>query len=217
MEYEVIQNIINEPIKNELQCVGLFNSVNDFIKSGEDEKNYHLKLLEGVLKGIPDIIRVFNPDRKILFLNEAGYNFYKKNRDEVKGKRCCEILGRKENCNNCDVEKAIKTKQITRKEKYVPEFNKYMECTCNPVLDDSGQLIFVVEQLKDITEKKILVNTLKESEERYRKIVDLSPEAIIITIDDKIVLANNQACKLVGADYSKIIGESIYKYISNNL
>ena len=105
---------------------------------------------------------------------------------------------------------------MIRTEKYVPEFNKFMECTCNPVLDDSGEVIFVVEQLRDITEKKILVNTIKESEERYRKIVNLSPEAIIIIVDNKIVLANNQACKLVGADYSKVIGESIYKYIPDD-
>lgn len=41
--------------------------------------------------------------------------------------------------------------------------------------------------------------TLKESEERYRLLVELSPEAIIVQSDDKIVYANPAAANLFGA------------------
>ena len=41
--------------------------------------------------------------------------------------------------------------------------------------------------------------TLKESEERYRLLVELSPEAIIVQSDDKIVYANHAAANLFGA------------------
>lgn len=41
--------------------------------------------------------------------------------------------------------------------------------------------------------------TLKESEERYRLIVELSPEAIVVQIDDRIVYANPAAANLFGA------------------
>ncbi|EET84227.1 putative PAS/PAC sensor protein, partial [Clostridium carboxidivorans P7] len=130
------------------------NSTTHFNKCETSNVNYTLELLEGVLKGIPDIIRVFNSDNTILFFNEAGYKFYNKTRGEVRGKKCFETLNRKKNCESCDVEKAIRTKQMIIIEKYVPEFNRFMECTYNPVLDDSGEIIFVVEQLKDITRKK---------------------------------------------------------------
>jgi sigma-B regulation protein RsbU (phosphoserine phosphatase) len=201
--------------KSELQLERLLDSTKYFTKFEVNMKNCTLDLLEGVLRGIPDIIKVFDSDNTILFFNEAGYNFYKKTRDEVRGKKCCEILNSKDSCENCDVEKVFKTKQMIKIEKYIPEFNRFMDCTYNPVLDNSGEIIFVVEQLKDVTEKKILANTIKESEERYRKIVNLSPEAIIIVVDNRIVLANHQACKLVGIEYSEVIGESIYKYIEN--
>ncbi|WPC43154.1 PAS domain S-box protein [Clostridium sp. JS66] len=201
--------------KSELNLESFINSTTRFNKYETSNVDYTLELLEGVLKGIPDIIRVFGSDNTILFFNEAGYKFYNKTRGEVRGKKCFETLNRKKNCESCDVEKAIRTKQMIIIEKYVPEFNRFMECTYNPVLDDSGEIIFVVEQLKDITEKRIMANTVKESEERYRKIVNLSPEAIAIVVDNRIVLTNHQACKLVGTDYSKIIGESIYKYIES--
>ncbi len=164
--------------------------------------------LERVLKGISDIIGVYKPDNTILFYNEAGYNFFKKSHKQVKGKKCYEMLNRNEKCPNCLCEKAIKTKQITQGEKYIPEINKYMEYRYNPVLDDSGKVIFIVEQLRDITDKKSLEDILKESEERYRQIVDISPDAIIITVDGEIVLANKEALKY----QNNIIGKSAYKY-----
>ncbi|NMM64753.1 PAS domain S-box protein [Clostridium sp. P21] len=201
--------------ESELSLGGLINGEKYFTECEVSRNKYTLELLEGVLRGIPDIIRVFSSDNTILFFNEAGYKFYNKTRDEVRGKKCFETLNRKRNCESCDVQNTIRTKQMIRIEKYVPEFNRFMECTYNPVLDDSGEIIFVVEQLKDITEKKIMANTVKESEERYRKIVNLSPEAIVIVVDNRIVLTNHQACKLVGTDYSKIIGESIYKYLGS--
>ncbi len=164
--------------------------------------------LESVLKGITDIIGVYKPDNTIIFYNKAGYDFFKKTYDEVKGKKCYEMFNRKERCPDCLCKEAIKTKQIVQVEKYIPEINKYMECRYNPVLNDLGEVIFVVEQLRDITEKKSLENILKESEERYRRIIDLSPEAIIITVDGEIVLANRQAQRY----YPNPIGESVYKY-----
>ena len=44
--------------------------------------------------------------------------------------------------------------------------------------------------------------TLKESEERYRLLVELSPEAIVVQSDDRIVYANPAAANLFGAAVS---------------
>lgn len=178
-----------------------------------NDKIYNLNGLKSVLKGITDVVGVFDLNKRILFSNDAGYNFYKKTQDEIIGKTCFEVLNKKETCKDCGIEQAIKTKQMVKLKKYVPELDKFMECTYNPVLNNLNEVIFVVAHLKNITQMKILVNTLKESEERYRNIVDLSPEAIVITVDSKIVLANHQCCRLLGINYSKVIGENIYKYI----
>ncbi|MFT5874201.1 MAG: sigma-B regulation protein RsbU (phosphoserine phosphatase) [Clostridium sp.] len=172
----------------------------------------YLKFLEEVLKGIPDVIVVYKPDKTIMFLNETGYEFYKTTPSEVNGKKCLMFLRQKTQCTNCILDDAIKDKKITRKEIYITATNQYMDCCCNPVLDNQGDLILVVEQLRDITERKLLDNVLKESEEGYRQIVDLSPDAIIIMIDNKIVLTNEQALKLSGLNFSNIIGECVFKF-----
>jgi PAS domain-containing protein len=40
----------------------------------------------------------------------------------------------------------------------------------------------------------MLDNITKDSRERYKQIIDNSPDAVIIIVDNKIALANNEAC-----------------------
>lgn len=178
-----------------------------------DKKSpYYSMLLEDILKGIPDIIKVYRPDYSILFFNQAGYDFYNKTPSEVVNKKCYQILDRTEKCTDCAFEKAITTKLMISIEKYIPERNTYMDTCFNPILNEAGDVIFVVERLRDITDKKILSNIMKKNEEMYRDIINASPDSIIITQDYKIVLSNTEACDLINTDYKNLNGESIYKF-----
>lgn len=173
------------------------------------------KELNGILNGIPDVIKVYNTDYTISFFNEAGYNFYNKTSKEVKGKMCYEILDRKDKCIDCSFEKVIETKKMITQERYIPELNKFMDVCYNPVLDEDGEILFIVERLRDITEKKILDKILKDSKERYKQILENFHDPIVIIVDNKIVLANHESCNLIGLDYSDIIDSNVYKYFQD--
>lgn len=169
--------------------------------------------IKGILKGITDIIKVYNPDYTISFFNEAACKFYNKTPEEVIGKRCYEILARKERCKDCPFEMVAQTKQMVETERYIPEMNRFMDVCFNPILDEAGEIVLIVERLRDITEKKVNDNLRKEIEENYRQIVDSALYAKIIIQDNKIVLANNEARELIGVKFKELIGESIFKYI----
>ena len=170
------------------------------------------KEVAGILNGIPDVIKVYNPDYTIAFFNEAGYSFYNKTPQEIKDKLCYEILDRKEKCLDCSFEEVVETKQMLNRERYIPELNKFMDVCYNPVLDEDGNILFIVERLRDITEKKFLDKILQDSKEKYKQILNNSPDAIVIIVDNKIVLANYEACNLIGSDYSEIIDSNVYKH-----
>lgn len=176
-------------------------------------KNKRLeKQISGILKGVPDVIKVFKADHTIICFNDAGYSFYNKTPKEINGKKCYEVLSREEKCTDCSFEKVIRTKQMVVTERYIPELNKFMDVCCNPVLDENGEILFVVERLRDITEKKILDKLLKDGKERYKQILNNSPDAIVIIVDNIIVLANNQACNLTNLDYNELVGSNVYKH-----
>lgn len=120
------------------------------------------------------------------------------------------MLFRKERCPDCPVDNAIDLKRVVRKERFIPELGKYVDCSCNPVLDESGEVLFVVEQLRDISDKKRLEALLKESAGNYRKIVNLSPDPMVVIVDGIIVLTNKQAFKY----FDKPIGERINRFIA---
>jgi len=68
--------------------------------------------------------------------------------------------------------------------------------------------------IRDITERKEAQKALIESEEKYRLIVDYSPDAIIIHIMGKIVFANAAAIKLIGAEYpEQIINKNAIDFV----
>jgi PAS domain S-box-containing protein len=125
---------------------------------------------------------------------------------------CYEVLNRKEKCLDCPFEEVVENKQMISRERYIPELNTFMDVCYNPVLDDDGNILFIVERLRDITEKKFLDKILKDSKEKYKQILNNSPDAILIIVDNKIVLANYEACNLLRADYSQIIDSNVYKH-----
>ena len=77
---------------------------------------------------------------------------------------------------------------------------------------EAGEFLTVF--VRDITERKKLVEALKESEEHYHRLVELSPYAIDVHSEGKIIYVNPAGVKLLGAkNAAEIIGKPVLNFV----
>jgi len=82
------------------------------------------------------------------------------------------------------------------------------------VRNKSDQPLFWQGIMLDITERKQTEVALENSEARYRRLFDLSPDAIVVHGDGKILLANTAATALMGASrMDEIINTPFLKFV----
>ena len=84
----------------------------------------------------------------------------------------------------------------------------HLNVSATPVRDQHGAIIAAVATFFDITARKQAQAALRQSEERYRSLVELSPDAIVVQAKGKIVFVNPAAVKLFGATVrSDLVGQ----------
>jgi PAS domain S-box-containing protein len=88
--------------------------------------------------------------------------------------------------------------------------------TISPVRDGAGGIVGASKVARDITERKQIEKALRESEERFRAIVNTTPECVkLVAYDGKLLHMNPPGLAMVGADCSEqVVGKNVYDLIA---
>lgn len=179
-------------------------SVNYYREKYEDEleRLALIKHFDYILKFANDIILLTDMDLNIVEANDRALEYYQYSREEFIGMkidklRAPEVVSELRSALDEIIEKESATFETVHRRK---------DNTTFPV--ELSSRIVTIEGLKyyqtigrDITERKLAENTLKESEERFRKIFEESPFSILMTGKDFSILRSNLSfCRFIGYD-----------------
>ena len=164
---------------------------------------------------------MINRDYTYEAINNAFCTAHSLLREEIIGKKLSELWGEE------SFRKAIKPnldKSFANQEVHyqawfdTPKYGRRcFEVSFFPFTDDGGNVTHTVVDTVDITEKKLAEQALKESEEKYRNLVELANDGIVIIQDGKIVYVNPFVTRLTGWSAEELLTRDFIQFVKPDL
>jgi PAS domain S-box-containing protein len=121
--------------------------------------------LEAIFDGIGDQLSLQAPDYKILRVNKAVIGNYKATYQELIGRKCFDAYYQKSfPCEKCPISVTLETKQPASSIIKSSNGDTTRRIFSYPILDEKGNLLSVIEYVKDITDEQRLQEQLIQSE-----------------------------------------------------
>ncbi|MGB9068959.1 MAG: PAS domain S-box protein [Candidatus Acidiferrales bacterium] len=88
--------------------------------------------------------------------------------------------------------------------------------TVSPIRNAAGQIVGASKVARDITERIRAEKAVRESEERFRAIVETTPECVkLVALDGTLEQMNSSGLQMIGADsLEAVVGRSVYDLVA---
>jgi two-component system cell cycle sensor histidine kinase/response regulator CckA len=170
-------------------------------------------ILSNIFNAIPDHLTVIDRDHNIVMSNWHGLEVP----EEVQRgqSKCYRVYhGRDRPCQDCHVLKVFATGQPQKVEKTHELDGRVLEFSTFPILSESGQVILAAEHVRDITQRHLAEEALRESEARFRTLIEDSPESLFLTdVQGAVLAASRVAVQRLGKNLSEVTGTSLFEHI----
>ncbi|MBX5321853.1 MAG: PAS domain S-box protein, partial [Candidatus Bathyarchaeia archaeon] len=189
-------------------------------KTYEDNLQRISTTLQALIQAIPDIVYFKDAERRNLIVNSAFERLVGLKHEEIIGKKDEEFFppDLAEQCRKSDDE-VLRKGVAVRAEEYVADKRcgkRFFETIKVPVYDRQGKVAGLIGVSRDITERKLIEEKLKEREELFRSIVENSHDGIAIIDENyRINYANDELAKIFGYSKEEIVQQDFRKFLAD--
>ncbi len=159
---------------------------------------------------VPDMISIHDTDMNILYSNWQGFADIPSERRERLAKCYTAYHNLEDVCPDCQLQSVLASRSPSQRDVNTPQ-GKWLDVRIIPLLDKSGDIEMFMEWVRDITGHKLAVEALKESEERFRLLIENLPDEVYVhDFDGNFVLVNQVACRNTGYSIEELMSLSLY-------
>ena len=163
---------------------------------------------------------ILSPDMTIAAASKRFLEEYNYREKELIGRKCYQILHQSvQPCpeSSCPLPQVLTSKKGTsaiQKTTGPDGAEIYEDRVCSPILNNRGDVGYVMLSLRDVTRTKLLEMELQKTNEFLENIIASSVAAIIVAdMKGVILLMNESARKLFGYTDKLAVGKSIAEYL----
>lgn len=193
--------------KGDVRQIAVFGQ--DITERGraEEEIRSLQRQTEFILRAAKTSLNITDKHCNLRFVDSNWRNSH----GDYQGRKCYEYYrGRDHPCPECGIPKALAMRQAVVHDGVVlREGDPPTEVTTIPFQAEDGEWL-VAEVCVDITERKRLERQLRESEERYRTVVENAGEAIsIVDVQGAFLFMNTTAARALAGHPSDFVGKTM--------
>ncbi len=185
--------------------------------------------LESMVEFLPDATFVINSEKKVVAWNRAMEGLTGIPKEEMLGQgdfayavpfygdRIPTLINHFGDANLSQWRQLYNFVEVNQNtlyaESFVPFLNEgkgaHLWLTASALYDDEGQVIGAIQSVRDVTYRKKSEQDLRNSEERYRRLVETMNDGMgVVSADGIVTFANESLCKMLRLRREEILGIS---------
>lgn len=173
--------------------------------------------LEQVYHSIGHSIMILDADHTILSANRATEKITGLTLSELRGKKCYEVMHSPDVSSpitSCPMEKMLSTGNVETVEMEIETLNGTFLVSCTPVFDENARLRRIIHITTDTSNIKKVEERLKQSESKYRQLVENLQEGIW-GIDENAftTYVNPRMAEMLGYSPAEMEGAHLFDFM----
>ncbi len=186
-------------------------------KRAEEALEESHTLLRSIIEGTPDAIFLKDIKGRYLMANSSAAKIVDQTAQELLGKDNTELMPPQLARRIVDVDRHVmETEEVQTGEEQLPVegVTRTYLFTKAPYRDHRGEVAGIIGVARDITERKRIEEALRQSEERFRTVVEEQTELICRFLPDKtLTFVNGAYCRYFGMKPEDMIGCNFMQFV----